>query len=72
MSITFTPLADNLIATITANKLNTSSKAASLFTPINYSADIFDSTPRTITANYGFEGYIGVPGMGTGTAASNQ
>ena len=72
MPITFTPLANNLIATITANKLNTSSKAASLLTPINYSADIFDLTPRMITANYGFDGYMGVPGMGTGTAASNQ
>ena len=63
MPITFTPLAENLIATITANKLSTSTKLASLFTPINYSADIFNSTPGIITANYGFDGYIGVPGM---------
>lgn len=63
MPITFTPLAGNLIATITANKLSTSTKPASLFTPINYSADIYNSTPGIITANYGFDGYIGVPGI---------
>ena len=63
MTISFTPLADNLISTISANKLSTSTKLASLFTPINYSADIFNSTPGIITANYGFDGYIGVPGM---------
>ena len=71
MSITFTPLADRLISTITANKLSTSTKAASLLTPINYSADIFDTTPRMITANYGFDGYMGVPGM-PDTGASSQ
>ena len=63
MPITFTPLAGNLIATITANKLSTSTKPASLFTPINYNADIYNSTPGIITANYGFDGYIGVPGI---------
>ena len=63
MPITFTPLAGNLIATITANKLSSSTKPASLFTPINYSADIYNSTPGIITANYGFDGYIGVPGI---------
>ena len=63
MTLTFTPLAASLIATVNTNKLSTSTKVASLFTPINYNADIFDATPRMITANYGFDGYIGVPGM---------
>jgi len=71
VTIVFTPLANDLITAITSNKLNLSTQAASLLTPINYNADIFDPTPRIITADYGFEGYIGVPGM-PGTDAASQ
>ena len=71
MSITFTPLAKELLATVSSNKLNLSTEVASLLVPISYNADIFDAMPRIITADYGFEGYIGVPGM-SGTDAASQ
>ena len=71
MSITFTPLAEDLVNTVSSNKLNLSVEVATLLTPINYNADIFDNTPRIITADYGFEGYIAVPGM-SGTDAASQ
>ena len=70
MVITFTPLAEGLVNTVSSNKLNLSVEVATLLTPINYNADIFDNTPRIITADYGFEGYIGVPGMSSTDAAS--
>ena len=73
MAITFTPLANGLIDTIDANKTSTSTLVDSLLTPINYNADIFDSTPKILTANYGFDGYMGVPGMSTtGTDSATQ
>jgi hypothetical protein len=59
----FTPLADPLVQFVNASRADMSGTAASLLTPINYNADIFASTPALITANYGFEGYIGVPGL---------
>ena len=70
MLITFTPLAEGLVNTVSSNKLNLSMEVATLLTPIIYNADIFDNTPRIITADYGFEGYIGVPGMSSTDAAS--
>ena len=59
----FTPLAQALIQFVNASRADTSGTAASLLTPINYNADIFAATPALLTANYGFEGYIGVPGL---------
>ncbi len=59
----FTPLADALVQFVNASRADMSGTAASLLTPINYNADIFGSTPALLTANYGFEGYIGVPGL---------
>lgn len=59
----FTPLADALVQFVNASRADMSGTAASLLTPINYNADIFATTPALITANYGFEGYIGVPGL---------
>lgn len=59
----FTPLADALVQFVNASRADLSGTAASLLTPINYNTDIFGSTPALITANYGFEGYIGVPGL---------
>ncbi len=71
MAVNFTPLAQQLLDTVAADKTSTSTQVASLLTPINYNADIFDSTPKMLTANYGFDGYIGVPGM-PGTDSASQ
>ena len=64
----FTPLADALVQYVNASRLNADFSASTLLTPINYNADIFVPTPALITANYGFEGYIGVPGLDGTTA----
>ena len=70
-TVIFTPLAAALIQFVNASRADLSGTAASLQTPINYNADIFASTPSIITANYGFEGYLGVPGM-NGTSESDS
>jgi len=68
MAIRFTPLADPLLRFVNASRADLSGTAASLLTPINYNADIFAVTPALLTGNYGFEGYLGIPGLsGTGT-----
>lgn len=59
----FTPLADPLVQFVNTSRADSSGTAASLLTPINYNADIFAATPALMTGNYGFEGYIGVPGL---------
>lgn len=66
-----TPLAEPLLQFVNASRSDLSGTAASLLTPINLNADLFRDTPSLITGNYGFEGYIGIPGM-TGTDASSQ
>ncbi len=64
-----TPLAGPLLQFVNASRADTSGTAASLQTPINFNADIFTVAPVLMTANYGFEGYLGVPGLnGTGDA----
>ncbi len=70
-TVVFTPLAQALIQFVDASRADLSGTAASLLTPINYNADIFASTPSIITANYGFDGYLGVPGL-DGTSESDR
>ena len=71
MAVRFTPLAQPLLDFVEQSRRDLSSTAASLLTPINYNADLFGETPVLLTGNYGFEGYIGVPGL-TGTDAASQ
>ena len=67
-SVIVTPLAGRLLQFVDASRADASGTAASLLTPINFNADIFAATPSIITGNYGFDGYMGVPGLtGTGT-----
>lgn len=63
MTIEYTPLANELITYILNDRLNTSGKSSSLNTGILLNADIFATEATIITANYGFEGYMGIPGM---------
>lgn len=69
---TYTSLATPLLDYIAADQANTTTKSSSLNTSIVLGADYFAETPSILTANYGFEGYMGVPGLnGTGTAAQS-
>ncbi len=70
-TVVLTPLAEPLMQFVSASRTDLSGTAASLQTPINYNADIFAETPSIITANYGFDGYMGVPGM-TGTSEADR
>lgn len=63
MAIRYSSLADPLNAYIEKDQENTSSRALSLLTPINYNADLFANEAKFFTGNYGFDGYIGVPGL---------
>lgn len=67
MSITYTPLAEPLQDFIAADLANTSTGASTLLTPINYNADLFADHAAFLSGNYGFDGYMGVPGL-SGTA----
>jgi hypothetical protein len=67
---TYTALATPLLDYIAADQAGNSSQSKALNTSIIYGADFFSETPSILTANYGFEGYMGVPGLnGTGTQA---
>ena len=70
-TVVFTPLAAQLIQFVNASRTDMSGTAASLLTPINYNADVFAATPSIITANYGFDGYLGVPGL-NGTTETDR
>ncbi len=63
MAIRYSSLADPLIDYIDKDQENTSGRASSLLTPINYNADLFANEAKFFTGNYGFDGYIGVPGL---------
>ncbi len=71
MTTLVTPLAQDLLDFINADRASTAGTAASLLTPINFFADLFAAKPGFITGNYGFDGYIGVPGL-DGTTAQDQ
>ena len=67
---TYTSLATPLLDYITADRAVNTTKSSTLNTSIIYGADFFSDTPSILTANYGFEGYMGVPNLnGTDTAA---
>jgi hypothetical protein len=67
---TYTILAGPLLNYIAADQAVTTPLSSTLNTSIILGADYFASTPSIITANYGFEGYMGVPNLtGTGSLA---
>ena len=68
---TFTSLATPLLDFIAADRAVNTNKSSTLNTSIIYAADVFSDTPSILTANYGFEGYMGVKGL-NGTGASAQ
>ena len=69
-SNTYTSLATPLLDYIAADQAVNVTKSSTLNTSIIYGADFFSETPSILTANYGFEGYMGVQGLnGTGAAA---
>lgn len=71
MAPRFTPLARPLLAFMARDRSNTAVTAASLLTPISYNTDVFTDRPQFLSGNYGFEGYMGIPGM-NGTDAQSQ
>ena len=68
---TYTSLATPLLNYIAADQAVTTAVSSSLDTSIILGADYFSATPSIMTANYGFEGYMGVPNL-TGTGSSAQ
>lgn len=60
MTIQYTPLADRLLAYLAADRLNLSAKSSSLNTSILLSSDLFNQEGGIVTANYGFDGYMGI------------
>jgi len=69
-SNTYTALATPLLDYIAADQAVNTTKSSTLNTSIIYGADFFSETPSIMTANYGFEGYMGVQGLnGTGGLA---
>lgn len=67
---TYTSLATPLLDYIAADRAVNTAKSSSLNTSIIYGSDFFSETPSILTANYGFEGYMGVQDLnGTGVAA---
>jgi hypothetical protein len=71
VALRFTPLAQDLLDFVNTDRANTAGTAASVLTPINYQADLFASQPGFLSGNYGFDGYIGIPGL-NGTTAEYQ
>ena len=68
MAIRYTSWADPLLDYINEDLAVSTGGASSLLTPINYNADLFADEARFLTGNYGFDGYIGVPGLQGGAA----
>ena len=67
---TNTSLATPLLNYIAADQSLTTPISSTLNTSIILGADFFAPTPSIMTANYGFEGYMGVPNLsGTGSSA---
>jgi hypothetical protein len=67
---TNTSLATPLLNFIAADQAVTTAVSSTVSTSIILGADYFATTPAIMTANYGFEGYMGVPNLnGTGSAA---
>jgi hypothetical protein len=68
--IQYTALADPLLAYIDSLQAQSTSNSDSLNVNATLGADYYLSQPGIMTANFGFDGYMGVPGLvGTGTQA---
>ena len=66
----YTDLAEPLQAYLATVNADTVPSSAALATNVLLGADYYGDEPRIITANYGFDGYMGVPGLtGTGDTA---
>ena len=63
MAIRYTTWADPLLDFINNDLAVTTGGASSLLTPINYNADLFADEAKFFTGNFGFDGYMGVPGL---------
>ena len=63
MSIRYTPWADPLLDYINSDLAASTGGASSPFAPINYNADLFANEAKFFTGNFGFDGYMGVPGL---------
>jgi len=68
--LVYTDLARPLQDYLAALGADTTPSSPALATNVVLGADFYGDEPRIITANYGFDGYMGVPGLiGTGAAA---
>jgi hypothetical protein len=63
MTITYSELAEPLLSFLEADVSNTAELASSLLTPIVYNSDLFADNLSWYSGNYGFDGYLGVPGL---------
>jgi hypothetical protein len=72
MTIVYTELAQPLLDYLNTVEADTTGTSASLNNNLTLSADYFSNQPQILTANYGFDGYMGVPGLiGTGSNAQS-
>lgn len=71
MSVTYTLLSLPLIEYVNVIKAGIIPNSDSLNVNLTLSADFFGDQPKIITANYGFDGYMAVPGL-AGTDAAAQ
>ena len=67
----YTPLAGPLLAFVESNKAQSDpDTSASLNINLVLGSDYYDANAGILTADYGFQGYMGVPGLiGTGPAS---
>ncbi|AFY59483.1 DUF4114 domain-containing protein [Synechococcus sp. PCC 6312] len=72
MTIQYTPRAQDLLTYLATDRLNTSGQSNSLNTNILLNSDLFAGQANIFTANYGFEGYMGIPGIDGTNGASQQ
>lgn len=70
--LVYTPLAAPLLAYLAQQKAEQVPSSPALARNILLAADTYGDLPRILTANYGFDGYMGVPELnGTDAAARN-
>ncbi|MGE4336600.1 MAG: hypothetical protein AB7E55_11570, partial [Pigmentiphaga sp.] len=72
MTIQYTELAQPLLRHLLDDKLSIVPSSPALNLAIHLAADFYGHDPRIITANYGFEGYMGVPGLAGTDAAARE
>jgi len=63
MTVIYTDLANPLLDYVNAVKGQTTASSDALNINLTLSADFFARTPQIMTANFGFDGYMGVPGL---------